>query len=393
MSDHPAIENRIFGDISVEQFLAEYWQKKPLLIRGAFANFEFPVDADELAGLACEEDVESRLIIHSDDGEQFDLQHGPLNESVFPSLPARCWTLLVQAVDHWVPQAGELMQQFNFIPNWRLDDLMISYAADGGGVGPHYDNYDVFLIQAAGTRRWEIGGLFDENSPRKPDLPVMILPDWQAEQSWELEPGDLLYLPPQVGHNGIAVGDGCMTYSVGFRAPAHTELFNSFSRRLADELLSEVRFADPDLSLQANPGQITTEALQQVQQLMQNYLADPQRLSQWFGEYMTEPKYPELSQPAIDEPLNLDLLDEIEGVYRTEGARLAWCQIDSSDQHYLFADGNTLPFSAAELPLVEAICSEYAFGLPEDLTDSERELLGELIQTGVLYTDEGEEEA
>mgnify|MGYP000049767022 CR=1 FL=1 len=146
-------ERSLFGEITVEQFLAEYWHKKPLLIRGAFADYEFPVDADELAGLACEADVESRLITQSADGEQFELKHGPLDESVFADLPAQYWTLLVQAVDHWVPHASELMQQFNFVPNWRLDDLMISYAADGGGVGPHFDNYDVFLIQAAGRRR------------------------------------------------------------------------------------------------------------------------------------------------------------------------------------------------------------------------------------------------
>jgi len=382
-------ERSLFGEISVEQFLAEYWHKKPLLIRRAFADFEFPVDADELAGLACEEDVESRLIRQSADGEQFELTHGPLDESVFAELPSQYWTLLVQAVDHWAPQASELMQQFNFVPNWRLDDLMISYAADGGGVGPHFDNYDVFLIQAAGKRRWEVGGIYGENSPRKPDLPVMIIPDWEPEQSWELEPGDMLYLPPQVGHNGVAVGDGCMTYSVGFRAPSHAELFESFSRRLADELLSEVRYADQDLTLQDNPGEITAEALDRVKGLMQQYIDDPARLSSWFGEYMTEPKYPELAQNNCDEPIDGDLLDEIEGLYRNEGARLAWHKLPD-DNYTLFADGSSLPFTEAELPLVEAICAEYAFGLPEDLTDNERVLLIELISQGVLYADDGE---
>ena len=377
-------ERSLFGEITVEQFLAEYWQKKPLLIRGAFADFEFPVDADELAGLACEADVESRLITQSADGEQFKLSHGPLDESVFSELPEKDWTLLVQAVDHWVPQAAELMQHFNFAPNWRLDDLMISYAADGGGVGPHYDNYDVFLIQAAGKRRWEVGGLFGEESPRKPDIPVMILPDFQPEQSWELEPGDMLYLPPQVGHNGVAVGDGCMTYSVGFRAPSHAELFQSFSRRLADELLSEVRYADPALPLQENPGEITGQALDQVKQLMQSYLDDPARLSQWFGEYMTEPKYPELAAGNEGDAVELA---EIDGLYRTEGARLAWHQL-ADDSFTLFADGQSHRFTEAELPLVQAITEEYAFGLPEDLSDAETALLQALIQQGALHSGE-----
>jgi len=381
-------ERSLFGEITVEQFLAEYWHKKPLLIRGAFADYEFPVDADELAGLACEADVESRLITQSADGEQFELKHGPLDESVFADLPAQYWTLLVQAVDHWVPHASELMQQFNFVPNWRLDDLMISYAADGGGVGPHFDNYDVFLIQAAGRRRWEIGGIYGEESPRKPDLPVMIIPDWQPEQSWELEPGDMLYLPPQVGHNGVAVGDGCMTYSVGFRAPSHAELFQSFSRKLADQLLSEVRYADKDLSLQQNPGEITGQALDKVKSLMQGYLDDPERLSQWFGEYMTEPKYPELAGAAEGQPLSLD---GIEGLYRTEGARLAYHQLDAN-RYTLFADGQSFPFTEAELPLVQAVTEEYAFGLPDDLSDAEQELLQALLHQGSLYCEESEDD-
>lgn len=204
------------GDIDIDVFLRDYWHKKPLLIRNALPDVKAPVDADELAGLALDEEVESRLIQFNPKADDWHLDHGPLAEERFSELPEKNWTLLVQGVDHWVPEAADLLEQFNFIPNWRVDDLMISYAVDGGGVGPHYDNYDVFLIQTSGTRRWELGPLCDENSPRRDNTPVMILPEWNPEVVYELNPGDILYLPPRVAHNGIAVGDDCMTCSVAF---------------------------------------------------------------------------------------------------------------------------------------------------------------------------------
>lgn len=376
-------QTRIFGELSVEQFLAEYWQKKPLLVRGAFADFEFPVGADELAGLACEEEVESRLILQDAAGEQWQLEHGPFAEERFASLPERYWTLLVQAVDHWVPDAQALMEQFDFVPNWRRDDLMISYAADGGGVGPHYDNYDVFLIQAAGCRRWEVGGLYGEDSPRRPDTPVMILPHWQAEQSWQLQPGDMLYLPPRVGHNGIAVGDGCLTYSVGFRAPSHGEIFQGFSRFLADRLAGELRYADPDLRRPPHPGEIDDRAIERLQVLMRQYIDQPDLLSRWFGEYMTEPKYPELvtDQESIDRPLHAG-----ESLYRSEGARLAYRR-QSDGSYLLFADGQSHSFNEAELPLVQQLADSGWLELTEAPSAAERELLEALLRQGSLYSD------
>ena len=195
------IDSYPLGDITPEQFLSEYWQKKPLLIRNAFPDFEPPVSADELAGLACEADVESRLIIQNPSNDEWSLENGPFDEERFASLPKTHWTLLVQAVDHWVPEAKALLDQFRFIPSWRIDDLMISYAPKGGGVGPHFDNYDVFLLQAEGQRRWEVGGQYHEGSPRRNDAPVMILPEWDAEESFILNPGDMLYVPPQQLHH------------------------------------------------------------------------------------------------------------------------------------------------------------------------------------------------
>lgn len=377
--------NSPFGDISVEEFLRDYWQKKPLLIRDAFPDFQPPVTADELAGMALEEDVESRLIIQSPDGKEWQLKHGPLQEDIFASLPDSHWTLLVQAVDHWVPEASELVEQFRFAPNWRLDDLMVSYAADGGGVGPHYDNYDVFLIQASGTRRWEVGGIYGEDSPRRPDVPVMILPEWDAEQSWDLQPGDMLYLPPRLGHNGYAIGDDCMTYSIGFRAPSHQEILTGFTTYLDNITSAEDRYSDPDLSIQSNPGEITEDAIQRVQSILHEYIDCPELLSHWFGQFMTEPKYPDL---AGEQSIELDE-GEIENLIcsgvplcRTEGARFAFHR---HDQHFiLFADGKGCACSPEQTELAEKLCAGVYHS---DILPSEENLLliKALLLQGSLY--------
>ncbi|MCK5433342.1 MAG: cupin domain-containing protein, partial [Gammaproteobacteria bacterium] len=194
------------GEMPLDTFLSEYWQKKPLLIRNGLPDLESPIAPDVLAGLACEEGVESRLLIQGENDQKWELKHGPFNDEIFSQLPESHWTLLVQAVDHWIPEAGNLLNLFDFIPRWRIDDLMISYASDGGGVGPHFDNYDVFLVQTSGKRKWEIGGVYNETTPRRENLPVNILSEFEVLETWILEPGDILYVPPGIGHNGIAEG-------------------------------------------------------------------------------------------------------------------------------------------------------------------------------------------
>lgn len=374
-----------FGEISIETFLREYWQKKPLLIRNAFPNFAPPVSADELAGMALEEAVESRLITQSPDGKDWSLQHGPLSEETFAELPDSNWTLLVQAVDHWIPEANELLDHFRFAPNWRLDDLMVSYAADGGGVGPHYDNYDVFLIQATGTRRWEVGGIYGEDSPRRPDVPVMILLEWQPEHTWDLEPGDMLYIPPRVGHNGFAKGDDCMTYSVGFRAPSHQEMLAGFTDYLSDITKAEDRYNDPDLALQSNPGEITPQALDRVKASFQEYIDSPELLNHWFGQFMTEPKNPEhgaeqsceMAEEEIIELINAGIL-----LCRSEGSRFAFNRID--DHFILFADGKGCACSPKQIKLAESLCANL---YQEDLdpTEENAQLIKALLLQGSVY--------
>ncbi|WP_242530166.1 cupin domain-containing protein [Marinobacterium iners] len=374
-----------WGELSPEIFLRDYWQKKPLLIRNAFPGFQPAIDADELAGLACEDDIESRLIINDPASGHWALEHGPFAPERFAELGDAPWTLLVQAVDHWVPDVAPLLEAFNFIPQWRRDDLMISYASDGGGVGPHYDNYDVFLLQAEGVRRWEVGGLFGEDSPRREDTPVMILPEWHAEQSWELNPGDMLYLPPRVGHNGVGVGDGCMTWSIGFRAPSHAEILRGLTNTLCDSLSTDLRYTDADLALTAKPGEIDAAAIARLSSILQQYLGDPDRLAHWFGTFMTEPKYPELT--GSDETLTAaelaEALEEGAELVRAEGARLAWHQ-NSDSSLTLFADGQPFPvFAVAAKNLAQQLCLHHRFRPLFD--DETAPLLLALLNQGSLY--------
>ena len=225
---------QILGGISAREFLRDYWQKKPLLIRQAIPGFQSPISPDELAGLSLEEDVESRLVIEHGESP-WELRRGPFTEHTYQQLPERDWTLLVQAVDQLVPDVAELIEHFRFLPNWRIDDVMISYAAPGGGVGPHFDNYDVFLLQAHGQRRWRIGQMCDSESPMLAHGDLRILADFQGTEEWVLEPGDMLYLPPRLAHFGTAE-DACMTYSVGFRAPSAAEVLTHFTDFLAQFL-------------------------------------------------------------------------------------------------------------------------------------------------------------
>ncbi|MFK8068768.1 MAG: cupin domain-containing protein [Gammaproteobacteria bacterium] len=383
-------KSQTFGEITIEEFLEQYWQKKPFLIRQAFPNITPLIPADELAGLACEEGVESRLIIQHDNGEKWDLQHGPFNEEKFSELdklPSNSnWTLLVQAVDHWLPEAAEFLQQFNFIPNWRADDLMISYANEGGGVGPHYDNYDVFLLQAEGKRRWETGGNFDQNSSRRTDTDVLILDQFTSEKSWVLEPGDMLYLPPQVGHNGVAVGDGCMTYSVGFRAPSHSELLTSFADAMSDHLSNEDRYIDPDLKLQKNAGEISSQTILNIKKIITEYSQNDDLISDWFGRFVTQPKY----RNDLDNNMQCSLKDLIQHqkdgglISRNEGSRFSF--VKKQQQISLFVDGNNFECDHEMMSLIELLCENTQFNLSLFEGDQKSLLLiRDLVVQGSLY--------
>ncbi len=382
------MKNLPLGDLSLETFLAEYWQKKPLLIRQALPRIKPPIVADELAGLACEEEVEARLIIHDAENDQWDLTHGPFVDATFSDLPATHWTLLVQAVDHWVPAAAEFLAQFYFIPSWRVDDLMISYSSDKGGVGPHYDNYDVFLVQVSGRRQWEVGGLYDETSPRRPDTPVKILTEWEPEKSWTLEPGDMLYVPPRVGHNGVAVGGDCMTCSVGFRAPSHRDLLLDFPEFIGEQLSEEVRYADPDLIPQANPGEITPEAVKNVQMILTQYVEDHGSLAQWFGRYMTSPKYQDEETTQEDHRL-ADIRQHLATggmLNRNEGSRFAF-QTNGKNL-WLFVDGRQYTCSESMTSLVKTLCAKRTLTPSCGQSEEHDSIILDLLNHGSLYYSE-----
>jgi 50S ribosomal protein L16 3-hydroxylase len=275
------------GDIPPRRFLAEYWQKKPLLIRQAVPGFAGLASREEIFALACDEDVESRLVRYrSDAPETSTVDHGPQKRARLrgKKMP---WTVLIQGLDLWVPAAAALLRRFDFIPRARLDDLMVSYAVDGGGVGPHFDNYDVFLLQGTGRRRWQISDQDDREIHE--DAPLRILKNFQPIHDWVVEPGDLLYLPPRWAHNGIALGE-CTTYSIGFKAPTAQELAHGFLGWLDEHLALDGMYADPDLVLQENSAEIGSAMIDQVARMLAAIRWEHVDIAAFLGSYLTEPK-------------------------------------------------------------------------------------------------------
>ncbi len=255
-------------NFDVDEFLAEYWQKKPLLIRQAFPGFQTVLSPEELAGLACEEGVHSRLVIEKDAEEPWQLSYGPFAEETFTSLPLTHYSLLVSECEKWMPELQDLVECFNFIPKWRIDDLMISYAPDQGSVGPHIDEYDVFLIQANGRRTWSIESTVGDKPELVEGLDLAIMKEFNADQEWLMEPGDMLYLPPKIPHHGVAVGDGCMNYSVGFRAPAVSDIMDSFLLEASDKGLTDDRYYDVALKANRDPAQIYDEDIEKFRSMI-----------------------------------------------------------------------------------------------------------------------------
>ena len=328
-----------FRDFDTGAFLANHWQKTPLLIRNPWEKWVNPLDPDTLAGLACEDEVEARLITQT--GTDWAAEHGPFPESRFANLSPNRWSLLVQAVDHFVPAVADLIAPFRFIPNWRIDDVMVSIAADQGGVGPHFDQYDVFLIQGHGQRKWQIGGQCDEASALRPHDDLRLLDEFTVEEEWILDPGDILYIPPGIAHNGIAVGDNCMTYSIGFRAPSRSELIAHWADRILDGLDNDDRYADPDLVHQDNPGEIDPAAIDRLHAMVTEGLSDRAAFARWFGEFSSTPKYPEIDwrpeRPIDGNEVRTKLAQGVP-LQRNSASRFAYVK-EEDDTVRLFVDG------------------------------------------------------
>ncbi len=278
----------LLGGLSPLNFMRRHWQKKPLLMRQAVPGGVGLPSRTQLFDLAARDDVESRLIVQ--DAGTWRLRHGPLKRSAIPSLKRPRWTLLVQGLDLHVEAAHELLQRFRFVPDARLDDLMLSYASDGGGVGPHVDSYDVFLLQVQGRRRWRIGRAKDKTCV--PGVPLKILAHFEPEQEWLLEPGDMLYLPPGWAHDGVAEGE-CLTASIGFRAPGRDEIGREVLQRLLDDAEpapADVLYRDPKQPATEEPARIPFELRAFALDAMKRALADERALDCTLGEILSEPK-------------------------------------------------------------------------------------------------------
>lgn len=278
----------LLGGLTPAHFMRRHWHKKPLLVRQAIPNFQPPVLRPEMFALAAQESVESRLVQQIKGG--WKLRHGPFARRSLPAMSQREWTLLVQGVDLHNDAVHQLMQQFRFVPEARLDDLMISYATDGGGVGPHFDSYDVFLLQAHGRRRWRIGR--QKDLTLKEGIPLKVLAEFEPEEEFVLEPGDMLYLPPRYAHDGIAEGE-CMTYSIGFRAPARAELAQELLVRLSEDAAEDEQvqmYRDAKQEAVAEPGAIPAELQAFAKEALERALSQPLALERALGEYLTEPK-------------------------------------------------------------------------------------------------------
>ncbi|MET4579327.1 50S ribosomal protein L16 3-hydroxylase [Ottowia thiooxydans] len=280
---------QLLGGLTPVQFMKRHWQKKPLLIRQAVSAFTPLLARSELFELAGQEGVESRLLSQGERG--WKMRQGPLARRALPPASQPNWTLLVQGVDLHHSGVHDFMQQFRFVPDARLDDLMISYASDQGGVGPHFDSYDVFLFQAAGKRRWRIGRQNDLSLVE--GLPLKILSNFEPEEEYVLEPGDMLYLPPRWAHDGVAVGADCMTYSIGFRQPSRGELARELLTRTADEaadFLGDTPYKDPSQPAVSRPAQVPAAMLDFARDAVERALRDPSQLAMALGEALTEPK-------------------------------------------------------------------------------------------------------
>jgi len=356
--------------LDTERFLRDYWQQRPLLLRQALPGFRCALEPDELAGLSCEAGVESRLVLEKAGRSPWEVRYGPFDEDAFSRLPESHWTLLVQDVDKHVPEVAQLLDHFRFLPDWRLDDVMISFAADQGSVGPHVDDYDVFLYQARGRRRWRIHTRSVAEDAFIAGLDLRILPEFEAESEWLLESGDLLYLPPKIAHWGIAEGE-CMTCSVGFRAPSHRELVSAWCDELLQQRVGSERYRDPALSVPGSGAEIDTAAMAEIHRLLQDALAeDSEQQRRWFGRFITEVK-PNLQVEPPSQPLQpLEFLNR----YRRQGVllrnpctRLAFSR-GSQGLDSLFANGREylLPSEEADFLPVIARYRALHFGYLEE---------------------------
>jgi len=337
------------------RFMRDYWQKHPLLIRGAFPDYTPPLTPDELAGLACEDIALGRLVVRDPKRDRWQVRSGPFTEADFAALPETHWTLLVQDVDKWDAEIAKLFDAFPFLPRWRMDDVMISYAEDGGGVGAHIDQYDVFLLQGIGRRRWRIST--DRSAPTdcRTDVELRLLARFTPTHDWICEPGDLLYLPPGIAHDGIAVGS-CLTISVGLRAPGVAELLLDLAEHLAEPLDDTRRYADPDLEPVRDPFLIGEAAITRLETALAPLRQlDGAGLRDWFAGYITRYRAAQTATPPkrrLDPAALAAMLAGGARLHRFPWTRCAY--LKARNGALLYAAGQRYPCSTRFAKLVAA---------------------------------------
>ena len=370
------------GKLSPDIFLQDYWQKQPLVIEQAFADFQSPITAEELAGLACETDVNSKVVIEKDGRHPWEVVYGPMDESVFARLPETHWTLLVNDVEKHVPELVWIVDQFRFIPEWRIDDLMISYAPEGGSVGPHMDQYDVFILQAQGHRRWQLHSREVDADNQVAGTDLSIQKDFVAEQEWLLGPGDLIYIPPGVSHYGVATDD-CLSFSIGFRAASHTDMLHDFIEYITGNSPGVLTYRDPELKTRQHPNEITGDDLEIVRNIFREYMRpDHPALSRWFGRFISDTR----AEQAVGDEAGCagmqQLLDEHPVLARHPASHFAFSR--DGDNALLFVDGNDYEVSPA---FAETLCAQREVDvrtMSRLMNDNEARLLVELYNKGKL---------
>jgi 50S ribosomal protein L16 3-hydroxylase len=370
-------------NLDVDAFLAQYWQRKPLVIRDAIANFRPPTSRHQLAGLALEDEVESRIIEYVEN--QWLLHHGPFSDVDFQR--PHPWTLLVQAVDQYLPEVAQLRKIVDFIPQWRVDDVMVSYAADGGSVGPHFDNYDVFLLQGEGERLWQLGQFCDDTSPLVPHDDLRILSVFESTEEHLLGPGDMLYVPPGVAHWGVARGD-CTTFSIGFRSPRLSDMVSRWADQLLEQLDPQLFYRDAGLSRTIRPGEIGPQDMAQALAQLEAAL-EQVKGNHWFGELVTEPRYEQ--HPDKDDLANAAALltEGATVIDLSPSAKVAWQQ--EEDGITVFANGQGRVYASSVLPTLLVLCAHWRLAdneLMQALDDPNTvACLDWLLRSGCLYVE------
>ncbi|WP_018145661.1 cupin domain-containing protein [Thioalkalivibrio sp. AKL6] len=379
----------LLGGLTPAEFLRDYWQQRPLLVRDAIAGFDNPIEPDDLAGLATDPDAASRIVSGHVDRQDWDVEYGPFEAERLGELPERDWTLLVTDVERFWPGGPDFLSRFDFIPRWRRDDLMISYAPPGGSVGPHVDQYDVFLFQAAGRRRWQIQdppGSLDCHD----DLPLAILRAFDPTETWELGPGDLLYLPPNLPHYGLSLDDQCMTWSVGFRAPTILDVLTGFLEERANVIGDQARFEDPGRHPSAHAAELPTADREELREALRALLAaEDHDLDAYLGRFLTRPAG------------NVELAPGDPGLAATAGpadrfaihpgVRRAWFQ--GPDGPTLCIAGKDYPAQAVAADVLEAFCSAETLSIAEweEAIPMIRQILEDGLEAGWLAPDDPRE--